>query len=87
MPRKKVSKSRNPAGRPAVYGQRKTSIMLSLSPDGVEQLDAIAQSLDLSRSELVERVARGIYPLITTPPTTPALDEADLEIVGEQLAS
>jgi len=85
MPRKKVSKSRNPAGRPSIYGQRKTSIAVSLSPDGVEQLDAIAESLGLSRSEFIERIARGVY--LVTPATTPTLDEADAEEMGKPLAS
>jgi len=49
----------------------------------------MAESLGVSRSELIERVGRGIYPINTMPVTesTPALDEQDLEIVGELSAS
>ncbi|HEY9871900.1 MAG TPA: ribbon-helix-helix domain-containing protein [Candidatus Obscuribacterales bacterium] len=81
---------KNLGGRPPKYGgQRKNNVTISLSLPSIEGLDSMAESLGVSRSELIERVGRGIYPINTMPVTesTPALDEQDLEIVGELSAS
>ena len=44
--------------RNAVHGQTKKDFTLTLTPEGVEMLDARAKALGISRSELIELVAR-----------------------------
>lgn len=43
---------------PELYDEVKKRVNLALTPTGIEGLDAIADSMDLSRSELVERIGR-----------------------------
>ena len=50
-------------GYPELYDEVKKRVNLSLTPTAIAGLDELAAELDLSRSELVERVARGIIPL------------------------
>lgn len=38
----------------------KTRITVSITPTAVNGIDAIADSLDISRSELLERIGRGM---------------------------
>jgi len=45
-------------GVPELHDELKKRINLSLTPTAVEGLDAIAAELDISRSELVERIGR-----------------------------
>lgn len=45
--------------QPEIYNQVKQSVSIGLTPWAIEQLDMIAQQVDLSRSELIERIARG----------------------------
>ena len=54
---------KNQRGEPELYDELKKRITLAITPTGVEGLDAIASSLGLSRSELVERIGRGLIPL------------------------
>ncbi|NJR19978.1 MAG: CopG family transcriptional regulator [Calothrix sp. CSU_2_0] len=42
----------------AVHGQKKKDVTVTLTPEGVEILDARAEALGISRSELIERMAR-----------------------------
>jgi len=55
---KKTSK-----GYPELYDEVKKRVNLSLTPTAIAGLDKLAQELDLSRSELVERIGRGSIPL------------------------
>lgn len=50
-------------GQPEKWDELKKRVMLSLTPTGVDGLDAIATTLGLNRSELVERIGRGIIPI------------------------
>ncbi|MGH1394626.1 MAG: hypothetical protein ACRAVC_11410 [Trichormus sp.] len=43
---------------PELYDEVKKRVNLALTPTGIDGLDAIADSMDLSRSELVERIGR-----------------------------
>ncbi|MGF1990129.1 MAG: hypothetical protein RMY62_020005 [Nostoc sp. ZfuVER08] len=43
---------------PELYDEVKKRVNLALTPTGIEGLDAIAESMDLSRSEFVERIGR-----------------------------
>ncbi|MEM7712035.1 MAG: ribbon-helix-helix protein, CopG family [Cyanobacteria bacterium P01_A01_bin.68] len=44
--------------RKSIHGQRKRGLRLSVTPDAIEMLDAKAEVLGISKSELVERIAR-----------------------------
>lgn len=48
---------------PEMYDEVKKRVNLALTPTGIEGLDAIADSIDLSRSELVERIGRKLIPV------------------------
>jgi len=50
-------------GQPEMYDEHKKRVNISLTPTAVERLDALAGSMDVSRSELIEQVARGTIPL------------------------
>ena len=51
-------------GIPQKYSQLTQHSSLSLTPDGRSKLDALAYSLALSRSELIERIGRGLIKII-----------------------
>ncbi|MEM9567738.1 MAG: hypothetical protein AAF974_05470 [Cyanobacteria bacterium P01_E01_bin.34] len=46
-------------GQPEIYDEVKGQVNLSLTPTGTRGLDELASQLELSRSELVERIGRG----------------------------
>jgi len=56
MPRKH---QKNLRGKPELYSELKRCFSVALTPTGAEKLDALAHSFSLSRSELVEKIARG----------------------------
>ncbi|WP_353961708.1 ribbon-helix-helix domain-containing protein [Laspinema olomoucense] len=56
---------KNPGGRPSLYDRPKTRTTISISIEGLEGLDVLANSLDLSRSELVERIGRGELTIVS----------------------
>jgi metal-responsive CopG/Arc/MetJ family transcriptional regulator len=62
---KKVSN--NPAGGPPIWEEAKKRVNMTLTPKAVTGLDTLAGKWKLSRSELVERIGRGIIE-ITSPP-------------------
>jgi len=43
---------------PELYDEVKKRVNLALTPTGIDGLDAIASNLNVSRSELVERIGR-----------------------------
>lgn len=51
-------KSREP-----LYGEPKKPTIFSLTPTASEKLDLLAAEFALSRSELIEQIARGIIPV------------------------
>ncbi|WP_445630211.1 hypothetical protein [Nostoc sp. DSM 114167] len=61
---------------PEMYDEVKKRVNLALTPSGIEGLDAIASNLDLSRSELVERIGRRLICLDTN-----SLTEEEMEAV------
>lgn len=61
------SVSRNPEGRRPSYEAKKSRVNLSLTEVGVDGLDILAQTFNLSRSEFVERIGRGLIPIAITP--------------------
>ena len=60
MPRKglKITK-----GQPERYEEVKKPLNLALTPTGAKMLDELAAQIGLTRSELVERIARRSIPL------------------------
>jgi uncharacterized protein YidB (DUF937 family) len=54
---------KNLRGQPEKWKQLKKRVTMSLTPKGVDGLDALASDLGLSRSELVERIGRRVIPL------------------------
>ncbi len=54
-------------GEPAYWDEVKRSLNLTLTPTAIDGLQALANEKELSRSELVERIGRGIIE-ITSPP-------------------
>ncbi|UYD35653.1 ribbon-helix-helix domain-containing protein [Tolypothrix sp. PCC 7601] len=60
----------------AVHGMKKKDVTVTLTPAGVEMLDQKAQLLGISRSELIERIAR-----------EQVLSTSEAQIMGESLGS
>jgi len=52
-------------GQPDMYDEVKGRCNMTLTPTAVKGLDALAQSMNLSRSELVEQFGRGLLPILT----------------------
>jgi hypothetical protein len=52
---------------PELYDEVKRRVNLAITPTGIEGLDAIASELGVSRSELVERIGRGLISLNLNP--------------------
>jgi transposase len=50
-------------GEPALYDEFKTRATMTLTPTAIKELDKKATELGITRSELVERFARGIIEL------------------------
>lgn len=59
--------SRNPEGRRPSYEAKKSRVNLSLTEASIYGLDILAQEFNLSRSEFVERIGRGLIPIAITP--------------------
>lgn len=51
---------RSQKGVGEIYSETKKAVSVAITPTGLKGLDAIASKLDISRSELVERIGRGI---------------------------
>jgi hypothetical protein len=47
-------------GRPEMYSEVKTSVCLALTPTAITQLNELAKTMNLSKSEFVEQIARGL---------------------------
>lgn len=56
-------KAKNKGGRPGLYSEPKEKVSLALTKTAIRNLEELASQLGVSRSELVEQVARGIIPL------------------------
>ena len=50
-------------GVPELHDEVKKRVNLSLTPTAIAGLDKLSQEINLSRSELVERIGRGLIPL------------------------
>ncbi len=63
MPKKGQKGQKSLKGQPELYDELKNRVAMSLTPTAVAGLDAVAKSMDLSRSELVEQIGRGLLSL------------------------
>ena len=52
-------------GQADMYDEVKSRYNMTLTPTAVKGLDALAKSMNLSRSELVEQFGRGLIPILT----------------------
>lgn len=50
-------------GRPEMYSEVKAKVSFTLTPTAVKGLDDLSSSLNLSRSEFIERIGRAIIPV------------------------
>ena len=50
-------------GQPEIYDQIKKVVSIGITPKAVEGLDALSQIREISRSELIERIGRGLIQL------------------------
>lgn len=78
MPKKNLKITK---GEPELYDEKKKPLNIAMTPTGAKMLDDLAKNMGLTRSELVERIARGIIPLQTNCSET---DEDDLGKSEEQ---
>ncbi len=58
-----IKGQKNLRGRPEKWDELKRRYTMTLTPTGAGGLDALAATLGLNRSELVERIGRGIIPI------------------------
>ncbi len=54
---------KNKRGQPEKWDELKKRVSVSLTPKGIDGLDALATSMGISRSDLLERIGRGIIPI------------------------
>ena len=52
-------------GEPAFYDEMKKRAGISVTPKALEGFDERAAAWDVSKSELIERIGRGIIPLLS----------------------
>lgn len=64
--RKKPQNIKSQRGQPELYDQVKKKVTISLTPKAVNGLDNLAMSLNISRSELIEQIGRGLILIKTT---------------------
>ena len=69
-------------GRPELYDEIKKPYSIGITATGVKGLDALSQSFNLSRSEFVEQIGRGI--LKVTLANTPAVPQEQISDQGIQ---
>jgi len=70
-------KTGNLAGRPILYEEIKLNKLISLSPKALEILDKRAEAMGLTRSEVIERLARGLI----SRPTKIDFSSEELELI------
>ncbi|MBC1217749.1 ribbon-helix-helix domain-containing protein [Trichormus variabilis ARAD] len=61
--------------RHAEYGENKKNVVISITPSAIAELDSLSDRFGISRSELVERFARGM------------ISPQEAKLLGEPLAS
>ncbi len=57
-------------GQPEIYDELKKVVSLSLTPTAVTKLDQLSQEIGISRSEFVERIARGEFQILLPEPVS-----------------
>jgi len=54
---------RKPKGEPALWDELKTRTTIALTPTAIAGLDTLANKWQLSRSEFIEHIGRGLIPI------------------------
>lgn len=70
-------------GKPQVYDELKKDATFSLTPTAIDSLTELAKKFECSRSELIERFARGTLPI----DGRPGLREEEVEALAKKLVS
>lgn len=73
-------KRKHPQADKKSWGENKNQVTIMLTPTATKALDTRAEMLGISRSELLERIARQL-----TPTNDMALSNEELQILGEAL--
>jgi len=63
-------------GRPTTWNEKKTRTTMSLTPEAVERLESLSQKMGISKSEIIERFARGLLGIEELPEDRHALGES-----------
>lgn len=74
MPKKNLKITK---GEPELYDEKKKPLNIAMTPTGAKMLDDLAKNMGLTRSELVERIARGVIPLQTNSLETDDLGKSE----------
>lgn len=61
--KKPVLQRKSLRGKPEIYDELKQRTTVGLTPTAIARLDQMAAEMGISRSELVERIGRGILKL------------------------
>ena len=80
-PRKGIKTSK---GQPIFYAEKKQRVNLTLTSTAIEELEKLAQALNLSVSEFVERIGRGIIPVLLESSFEPEQD--NVERIAQRVA-
>jgi hypothetical protein len=48
-------------GQPEIYEECKKNASFSITPTAIEELKQLSSKLNISRSELIERIGEGVY--------------------------
>ncbi|BBD63588.1 CopG domain protein DNA-binding domain protein (plasmid) [Nostoc sp. HK-01] len=51
-------------GQPEHYSEIKKCVSIGITPTALTGLDELSQQLDISRSEMIERIGRGLIKLV-----------------------
>jgi hypothetical protein len=58
-------------GKPDIWDEVKGRICITVTPTGVRGLDAVAAQMNLSRSELIEQIGRGLLKVVPSEEAAP----------------
>lgn len=73
-------------GEPAFYDEMKKRVGMTLTPTAIEGFDKHAAAWDVSKSELIERIGRGIIPLLS-PQEVERLGESSANIKPSSMSN
>jgi hypothetical protein len=65
-------------GQPEIYDEIKKIASFSITPTAIDGLRKISSELNLSRSELIERIGRGVFAITDVKTETETENESDI---------